>query len=393
MAAAVDSITNVAPSVAITTASASNPAPTKRDEGQPETPSSRFSLRLTAAWFRHLQCIGMGLHSMAPPRPPNPEFARSVSSTISSRPGEIALHFYVPADYNQSPKATKWPAVINFHGGGFTLGSATDDARFARFVTEKSKAVFVSVDYRLAPEYTFPVAVEDGVDALLYVIKNAAELRIDPNRLATSGFSAGGNIAITAPMRLYLLSQTTSIPNHTIVALATFYPITDYTLSREERRATSVRPEATLPTSLTNLFDASYLFPPGLDRADPCLSPNKAPDELLIKSIPTHVFFFTCEWDMLLHEGEILARRLEDPPISKRMFYYMIRGVRHGWDKAPSPIKPPQKSEKMYRECCTRLWRVFNGGDPHHYFERARRVPPAPLPPKKKVPVQASKPK
>lgn len=240
--------------------------------------------------------------------------------------------------------------------------------------------MFVSVDYRLAPKYPFPFAVEDGVDALLFVIKNAADLRIDPNRLATSGFSAGGNIAITAPMRLYLLSQTTRIPKHEIVALATFYPITDYTLSREERRASSARPDATLPTSLTNLFDTSYLFPPGLDVSDPCLSPNKASDELLSKSIPANVFFFTCEWDMLLKEGEDLARRLEQSPISKRMFYHMVRGVRHGWDKSPSPIKPPHKSEKVYRECCTRLWRVFNGDDPRFMLGRPRHVPP-PLPP------------
>ncbi|KAJ3553461.1 hypothetical protein NPX13_g10882 [Xylaria arbuscula] len=352
-------------------------------------PPSRASLRVSAAWWRHLQCIGMNLHFLAPPRPPTFQFTRSIPSTISTRAGEFTLYFYVPEGYDKSGDTTKWPAVINFHGGGFTLGSATDDARFARFVLEKSKAIFVSVDYRLAPEHPFPVAVEDGTDALLYVIKNAAELRIDPNRLATSGFSAGGNVAITAPMRLYLLSQTEAIPEHRIVALATFYPITDYTLSREERRETSVRPEATLPTSLTNLFDASYLFPPELDVSDPCLSPNKASDELLKKSIPDHVFFYTCELDMLLKEGEILARRLEKPPISKQMFYSMIHGVRHGWDKGPSPVKPPPKSERIYRECCVRLWRVFNGGDPRFALERPRRVPPLPpsppaLPPREK---------
>jgi acetyl esterase/lipase len=266
------------------------------------------------------------------------------------------------------------------------MGSAKDDARFARFVLEKSKAIFISVDYRLAPEYPFPVAVEDGTDALLYVIKNATELRIDPNRLATSGFSAGGNIAITAPMRLHLLGETMPIPEHKIVAIATFYPITDYTLSREERRAGSVRPEATLPPSLTNLFDASYLFPPDLDLEDPCLSPNRASDELLIKSIPDNVFLFTCEWDMLLREGEYLAQRLEQPPISKRVFYNMIRGVQHGWDKGPSPMKPPPKSEKIYRMCCTRLCKVFYGENSQTIFERARRVlPPPPLPPRERT--------
>ncbi|KAI1172773.1 Alpha/Beta hydrolase protein [Nemania sp. FL0916] len=382
MSTAIDGVTPAAPKASPSDSNASTSKPIRATDTGATTPHSRRSLRLLAAWWRHLQCIGIGLHFLAPPRPPTPDFTRSIPSTISDRPGTFTLYFYVPQDYKKNTTAKKWPAVINFHGGGFTIGSATDDARFARFITEKSKAVFVSVDYRLAPENPFPVAVEDGVDALLYMIKNAADLRIDPNRLATSGFSAGGNIAITAPMRLYLHGRTARIPEHTIVALATFYPITDYTLSRAERRASSVRPEATLPETLTNLFDASYIFPPGLDVADPCLSPNKASDELLTKGIPKNVFFFTCELDMLLNEGEYLARRLEQPPISKRMFYYMVRGVRHGWDKGPSPIKPPRKSEKIYRECSTRLWRVFQGDDPRFIFERPRRVPPPPrLPP------------
>lgn len=184
-------------------------------------------------------------------------------------------------------------------------------------------------------------------------------------------------------MRLHLLGDTVKVPDYTIVAVATFYPITDYTLSREERRADSVRPEATLPASLTTLFDSSYLFPPDLDLADPCLSPNKASDQLLIQSIPNNIFFFTCEWDMLLREGEYLARRLQQPPVSRNIFYTMIHGVQHGWDKSPNPMKPPPKSEKVYRECCTRLWRVFNGDDPKSIFERPRRVPPPPpLPPR-----------
>lgn len=141
------------------TAEATNLSPTEKPrvaEDKTGKPPSRFSLRLSAAWWRNLQCVGMGLHFMASPRPPNPDFTKSIPSTISDRPGKFTLHFYVPAEYHEKEKTTKWPAVINFHGGGFTLGSATDDARFARFVLEKSKAIFISVDYRLAPEHPFP---------------------------------------------------------------------------------------------------------------------------------------------------------------------------------------------------------------------------------------------
>lgn len=267
------------------------------------------------------------------------------------------MHFYVPDGYR---KIGRWPVVVNFHGGGFTIGNGTDDARFARFVLEKAHAIFVSVDYRLAPEYPFPTAVEDGADALLYIIKNAEDLRVDPNKIATSGFSAGGNIAITAPLQLSQLQKTQTLPNHRVVALATWYPITDYTLTREERRLTAIRPEECLSPALTDLFDASYLYPPELNLADPYLSPSKAPDELLKEGIPDKVLFYTCEWDMLLHEGEELSQRLKSLPLSKDVRYTMIRGVAHGWDKGPNPMKTPRKSEMLYADCCHQLKKAFH---------------------------------
>ncbi|KAI1482329.1 alpha/beta-hydrolase [Daldinia eschscholtzii] len=339
-------------------------------------PPSRFSLRMTAGWWRSLQCIGMSLHFLASPRPPSPDFVKSIPSTLSAMKGKFNLQFYVPDGYNKDPKSDKWPVVVNFHGGGFTLGSASDDARFARFVLEKCHAVFVSVDYRLAPEYPFPTAVDDGADAILYIINNAAELRLDSNRIATSGFSAGGNIALTAPIRLSEHRKTTKLPEYRILAVATWYPITDYTLTRAERRASAIRPEATLPPTLTNLFDASYLFPPELDLSHPCLSPSKASDEMLSEGLPDNILFYTCEWDMLLNEGRELAQRLQKPPISKNVYYTMIPGVAHGWDKGPNPMKPPQKSERLYGECCRKLKRIFEEDQTHSILGLPLKLPP-----------------
>ncbi|KAI1137794.1 alpha/beta-hydrolase [Hypoxylon sp. FL0543] len=348
----------------------------KKAKDKTGAPPSRFSLRMTAGWWRSLQCIGMSLHYLAPPRPPNPDFVKTIPSTLSAQKGQFNLQFYLPEGYNKDPKSDQWPVVVNFHGGGFTLGSASDDARFARFVIEKCHAVFVSVDYRLAPEFPFPTAVEDGADAILYIIKNADELRVDRKRIATSGFSAGGNIALTAPICLFEHRKTAEVPEYRIVATATWYPITDYTLTRAERRASALRPEATLPPTLTNLFDASYLFPPEVDLAHPFLSPSRASDEVLIESIPQNVIFYTCEWDMLLHEGEELAQRLQKPPISKNVYYTMIPGVAHGWDKGPNPMKPPPKSEKLYAECCRKLKSIFEDGEVHSILHIPLKLPP-----------------
>lgn len=326
---------------------------------------SRLWLRMTAAWWRSLQYVGMTLHFRAPQRPPSPSFTKTIPSTISKVKGEFTLQFYVTDEYQSAAQTgQKFPAVVNFHGGGFTIGNATDDARFARFVLEKCNAVFVSADYRLSPENPFPVAVEDAADALLYLIRFGPDLHIDPSRLAVSGFSAGGNLALTSTLRLtdHIKSLEESgmrIPDHRIRAVATWYPVTDYTRARAAKRAASVRPDQTLPDTLTTLFDASYLHPLSLKLANSYLSPSKATDEQLAEAIPETVIFYTCEWDMLQQEGAELAQRLATEPINKDVRHKMIPEVPHAWDKYPDPTMPAPKSEELYKECCEHLREVF----------------------------------
>jgi acetyl esterase/lipase len=146
--------------------------------------------------------IGMKFHHFANPKPPRPNFKIVIPSRLSPRGGTFKLVFYVPPSYLETPDEYRYPVVVNFHGGGFTLGTGTDDARWATTVTHITESVFVSVEYRLAPEYPFSVGVEDGTDALIYLASHAEELRLDPRRIALSGFSAGGNFAFTVPLML-----------------------------------------------------------------------------------------------------------------------------------------------------------------------------------------------
>ncbi|KAK5128368.1 hypothetical protein LTR85_003036 [Meristemomyces frigidus] len=224
-----------------------------KDGSKNAAPRPRWVLSIQAGFWRFLMSIGMLLHKLAPPRPPKPNFSRQIPATISGKAGTIPLQFYLPMDYESQkrlwsnrPRADldgldeeedglpvgkgknrrvstslstlsqkvrrrnssgkRWgnyPVVINFHGGGFTLGTATDDARWCGTVVNECHAVVISVDYRKAPEYPFPTAVEDGVDAVLWVHTHAEELGIDKDKIALSGFSSGGNMAITVCLRLW----------------------------------------------------------------------------------------------------------------------------------------------------------------------------------------------
>jgi len=85
--------------------------------------------------------------------------------------------------------------VLYCHGGGFVLGDLDAYDSVCRTICHDSGCVVVSVDYRLAPEYPFPAAVEDCYTALNWVGANAAGLGADPLKLAVCGDSAGGNLS------------------------------------------------------------------------------------------------------------------------------------------------------------------------------------------------------
>src|SRR6478752_2324399 len=113
------------------------------------------------------------------------------TATFPARHGEVPLRIYSPESWSRTPR----PVVVNFHGGGFVLGSARQCDWSASIVAKELDAIVVSVDYRLAPTHRFPAAVEDCYDALLWAAGHAADLGGDPARIGVMGDSAGGNLA------------------------------------------------------------------------------------------------------------------------------------------------------------------------------------------------------
>lgn len=85
--------------------------------------------------------------------------------------------------------------ILHLHGGGMVMGSPdTVLARLRRLVAQLD-CVIVSVDYRLAPEATFPAPLEDCYAALRWMADAADELGVDRARIGVAGESAGGGLA------------------------------------------------------------------------------------------------------------------------------------------------------------------------------------------------------
>ena len=97
---------------------------------------------------------------------------------------------------------TSRPAVVAIHGGAWRGGDKAWAEQFARELTPRGYVVF-AVNYRLAgrPGGTWPAQIEDVQKALRYIRANAGAYRIDPDRIATLGMSAGGHLATMAALR------------------------------------------------------------------------------------------------------------------------------------------------------------------------------------------------
>jgi len=86
-------------------------------------------------------------------------------------------------------------AIVYIHGGGLIYNNVEIyDKPVSRFVSD-SGVPFLSVDYRKAPEHPYPTPVKDCYAALIWLVRHAESMGIDPARIAIMGDSAGGGLA------------------------------------------------------------------------------------------------------------------------------------------------------------------------------------------------------
>jgi acetyl esterase len=111
--------------------------------------------------------------------------------------GGIRLRVYRPGTAD-GPQ----PGLVYLHGGGWVVGSLDTHDGIVRALAAGSGRVAISVDYRLAPEHSFPAGLEDATAATAWVLANAARLGLDPERTAVGGDSSGATLAAVVARRL-----------------------------------------------------------------------------------------------------------------------------------------------------------------------------------------------
>ena len=248
-----------------------------------------------------------------------------------------AMRVYRPAVETSAGETL--PALMYFHGGGWTIGDLDTHDVLCRQLAVGARCVVFSVDYRLAPEHPFPAAVADCLEATRYVAENAAKLRI--HGIAVGGDSAGGNLAAT----IALLARDAGGPALAFQLLV--YPATDQRMgsASHERNGQGYL----LTADAIRYFRRNYL-PNERDwsdwRASPLLAKShaKLPPALVI----------TAGYDPLVDEGRAYAEKLRAAGVP--VAYHEYPDMVHGFILFGGVV---DTANAGVAECCAALREAF----------------------------------
>jgi acetyl esterase len=221
--------------------------------------------------------------------------------------GKITVRLYRPG-----PKV---PAIIVWaHGGGFALGSIDEIDNFARALAAESGCALVSVEYRLAPEHRFPVAVDDMLTAVEWVAAHTREIAGTEVPLIVGGDSAGANLATVVTRKLHAAGTLA------VAANVLAYPCTD-----SPNAESLLRFEA----PFLGLEQISWFLEQYLPDATAWTHPDFAPLHANNLGVLPPTLIVTAEHDILTEQAEAYGERLRDEGVAVRCSRYP--GMIHGF--------------------------------------------------------------
>lgn len=244
-------------------------------------------------------------------------------NAVETRDVEIAgglnARIYVP-----SGQTLPRPVMVYTHGGGWVIGAVATVDPFCRLLSEAAGVIIVSVEYRLAPEYAYPAALEDTLTAFEWVVGHAHEWGGDASRLALGGDSAGANLAAVTANRLCGGSE-----GHALRAQLLLYPVTDH-------------PSADHPSYLENAvgygLEADTMrwfwdqYAPGVSADDTGVAPLQLRD---LPALPP-TLVTTAHYDVLRDEGIAYAEKLRAAGVAVTHLHAPDMG--HNFPVSPSQV-------------------------------------------------------
>lgn len=228
------------------------------------------------------------------------------------------------------------PAIIYYHGGCFVSGGFLTHEKQLRQIAFLSGCRVVAVQYRLAPEYTYPAAHDDAEYAANIVWRHAQALGIDRNYITLMGDSAGGHLALITALRVRNSGEW--LPRQLVL----IYPMLDATASSESHELNGSDYVLTSDTLLSG-FEVYF---PHTNFNHPDASPLFRND---FSGLPP-VHIITAEYDPLRDEGEALFVRMTQQGVKCTAQRYL--GAIHGFFQLGGIS---QTARNLMRDICSLL--------------------------------------
>ena len=209
------------------------------------------------------------------------------------------------------------PCLVYYHGGGFFFEGAGYHYKLAKQYALECGCRVMFVQYRLAPKHPHPIPAEDCYAALRWTFENAEQLKIDKQRIAVGGDSAGG--ALAAAVCQMARDRGTDMPRFQLLV----YPVTDRRMNYDSCRKFTDTPMWNAKLSVKmwqgyvqneNTSDIAYASPMEADRFD---------------GLPS-AYVETAEFDCLHDEGIAYAHALKNAGVD--VILNETRGTMHGFD-------------------------------------------------------------
>lgn len=251
---------------------------------------------------------------------------------VNTRSGKAHIYINYPLE-GEKP----YPLYVNMHGGGFVKGHFSQDELFCRKVCNAVNSAVIDIDYKIAPEFMFPYALNECYDVIKWAYENHKELGIDKNKIAVGGHSAGANIAIGITL---MANERSEFP---IACQVLDYPPTDL---YGDPALKELACDTVVPAKKAELYTDMYIKKE--DRRNIFASPIFAKSEQL-KGLPP-ALIITAELDSLCSEGEKYASMLVSSGVEVTAKRFL--GCKHGFTIACS--EGHEAAEKMIFNALTK---------------------------------------
>lgn len=231
------------------------------------------------------------------------------------------------------------PCLIYLHGGGWMQGSPETHDAITVEIARQARHTVISVDYALAPEHPFPIALEQCADVFRWAFTEARALGIHADAISVGGDSAGGNLAAALTL---MFRGTPQAPNGQLL----FYPAVDVEQARPSYRENADGPIIKTANMAGTL--AQYC-PDPVQLRTPLVAPLRAESHA---GLPP-AFVAIAEHDPLRDDGAAYAERLRASGVP--VVLDRGTGLIHGYLRAMSYCAA---SRRALADACTWLRRL-----------------------------------